>query len=153
MDPRSDVFAVGAMLYRVAMGRPPYQGKSSLALLERASRGAYDPVDRERVSMELARMIDRAMAAEVEDRYPDILSLQRDLVRFMRGGDSFPHRVYEAGQLVVREGDPGDAAYVVVEGRCEVFQAIDGTRRSIRMLGPGGVFGETAILTLSLIHI
>ena len=48
---------------------------------------------------------------------------------------------------VVTEGEPGDTAYIIVAGRCEVFREVDGRRVSLRELGPGEVFGETAVFT------
>lgn len=49
---------------------------------------------------------------------------------------------YEAGEPVVREGDPGDALYVVAEGSFEVERG----GRDVRRLGPGDVFGEMSLL-------
>ena len=47
-----------------------------------------------------------------------------------------------AGQIVCREGDPGDEAYVVIEGSATVTVG----DREIAMVTPGGFFGEMAIL-------
>ena len=52
-----------------------------------------------------------------------------------------PLRV-EPGAVVVRQGDSGDRFYVVVEGEIEV--TVDGAPVSV--LGPGGYFGEIALL-------
>ena len=46
------------------------------------------------------------------------------------------------GEILVREGDVGDAFFVVGAGRCEVTRA--GTE--IRVLGPNEHFGEIALL-------
>lgn len=47
-----------------------------------------------------------------------------------------------AGRVICREGDPGDEAYVVIEGTAAVTVA----DREIATVGPGGFFGEMAIL-------
>ena len=47
-----------------------------------------------------------------------------------------------AGDTVVRQGDPGDALFVVARGALHVLR--DGAR--VRDLGPGAVFGEMALL-------
>lgn len=48
---------------------------------------------------------------------------------------------------VFREGDPGDAWYVVYDGEVEVLRSdATGTPRTIATLGPRSCFGEMAIL-------
>ncbi len=48
---------------------------------------------------------------------------------------------------VVRQGEPADAAYVVVHGRLKVTAlARDGHDAALSVMGPGEIFGELAIL-------
>jgi serine/threonine-protein kinase len=89
------------------------------------------------------------MARDPVDRYQKIEDLKADLVRFMRGGSEFPPAHYAAGDHVVREGEPGDAAYIIQSGSCEVYRERGRRRISLKIMGPGEVFGETAILTSS----
>jgi MFS family permease len=56
-------------------------------------------------------------------------------------GRLVPVRV-DAGTTIVRQGDAGDRFYVVVEGEVEV--SVDGT--VVTELGPGGYFGEIALI-------
>jgi hypothetical protein len=51
-------------------------------------------------------------------------------------------RDYAPGQVVIREGDPGDVFHIIVTGTTEVSS--DGARRPD--LGPGEGFGEIALL-------
>jgi putative peptide zinc metalloprotease protein len=54
----------------------------------------------------------------------------------------------EAGQEIIREGDPADAFYLVQSGRVGVVgRREDGTEYSIATLGPGSPFGEQALVT------
>ena len=68
----------------------------------------------------------------------------------MRGGGWFEHVRFPKGTLVVREGDIPDAAYILFEGKCELFRVVDGERRSMRVLEAGEVFGETSIFGSSV---
>ena len=49
---------------------------------------------------------------------------------------------FPAGQVIVREGDPGSEFYVVVEGTTRV--TADG--QDVADIGPGSFFGEMALL-------
>lgn len=54
-----------------------------------------------------------------------------------------------AGEIVIRQGDPGDFYYVVRDGRCEVTHEPGGDEESVRLaeLGPGDGFGEEALVS------
>lgn len=147
IDARSDVFAVGALLYEILTRRPPYRADTVLATLVMAASGKHADVQRaageRNVPDELARIVRKAMAKERDDRYQRVDELREDLVRFTRGGGEFPNRVYAAGEDIVTQGTPGDEAYLIIAGRCEVFI---GDER-IREMGAGDAFGEMAILS------
>lgn len=52
------------------------------------------------------------------------------------------------GQCLMREGDPGDCLYVVVEGRLRITQRSDsGEEVQLDLIGPGNSVGEIALLT------
>ena len=51
------------------------------------------------------------------------------------------------GEEVVRVGDPGDQAYVVVTGQLAVAVADNGRERQVNVLNPGDYFGEMALLS------
>jgi CRP/FNR family transcriptional regulator len=55
-------------------------------------------------------------------------------------------RRYEAGRVIIREGDPGDTCYVMRSGRARVVrQHADGRTITLTNLGPGEIFGELAM--------
>jgi CRP-like cAMP-binding protein len=66
-----------------------------------------------------------------------------DLLVQMFGGTET--RTVRASQTLFREGEPGDAMYVVVEGELEI------TIRGITLerVGPGGIVGEMALVDAS----
>jgi CRP-like cAMP-binding protein len=47
-----------------------------------------------------------------------------------------------AGEVVFRQGDPGDAVYVVLDGKVEL--RLGG--RLLETVGPGGILGEMALI-------
>jgi CRP-like cAMP-binding protein len=51
-------------------------------------------------------------------------------------------RNVQAGDVLVTEGEPGDAFYAIESGRLDVFTG----RERVRTLGPGQHFGEVALL-------
>ena len=56
---------------------------------------------------------------------------------------------YRAGEVVVRQGDPGDYFYTITQGKCEVTRTSVATSESVSLatLGPGDSFGEEALIS------
>lgn len=151
LDARADVFLVGAMLYEVLARRPPYPTKDPNEAVALALSATFPTptsvAGAASVPAELERIVLRAMAKDPTERYPTMRALRDDVVRFLRGGAEFPRQSVKAGEVIVAEGDSGDAAYIVAEGECEVHKRIAGGTSVVKVLGPGDVFGEMAILT------
>jgi serine/threonine-protein kinase len=149
-DERSDVFSLGAILYEVLTGRPPYRGQTSLEMLMQAVE--CNPAPPEAVvdfplPPRLCRIANRAMSRDPDQRYQSALELKEAVLDFLHSGWLFPTRVYPAGSLIVREGEQGDEAFVVVLGSCLVFQTVDGRRVALGRVNAGQVFGETAVFS------
>ncbi len=53
---------------------------------------------------------------------------------------------FPVGARVLTEGLPGDEAYLVVEGRIEVYRDLPAGRRVLGHVGPGGILGEMALV-------
>jgi serine/threonine-protein kinase len=87
----------------------------------------------------------KALAANPTDRYPTVEAFRDDLVRFLQGGGWFSSRTFSPGEHIVKESEHADAAYIITGGICEVYRADRGRKEWLRTLGPGDVFGETAI--------
>jgi CRP-like cAMP-binding protein len=54
---------------------------------------------------------------------------------------------FQNESVVVREGDPGDALYIIVDGIASVQVDHLGTRKPIAELCDGAFFGEMAVIT------
>ncbi|HEX7901479.1 MAG TPA: tetratricopeptide repeat protein [Planctomycetota bacterium] len=88
IGPRTDVYALGATLYHVLCGRPPFDGEDAPAILGKKLRGEGPrPVSQVHGPLPpaLVQIVGRAMEARPEDRYPSAASLGEDLRRFLRG--------------------------------------------------------------------
>jgi CRP-like cAMP-binding protein len=55
-------------------------------------------------------------------------------------------RGYSAESVLFREGDAGDALYVIARGRVRISRRIAGGEEALAILAPGEIFGEMAIL-------
>lgn len=54
---------------------------------------------------------------------------------------------YTAGEIVIHEGDPGDAFYAILSGSVTVAADDFGSEKHLAQLEPGAVFGEIGALT------
>ncbi len=89
----------------------------------------------------------KAMSQAPDERYPSIEALKEAVEGFLHGGAWFAERRFPPGTVVVRQGDDGHAAYIIIAGRCEAYKDEPAGRTKLREMGPGDVFGETAIFT------
>jgi tetratricopeptide (TPR) repeat protein len=104
VDARADVYALGALLYHVLAGVPPYHGaRRASELLAQVRAGP--PLSLAEVApdlpADLVAVVERAMARDAKDRYPDARGLADDLGRFTTGRLVSAH-AYSIGQLVRR---------------------------------------------------
>lgn len=154
LDERADVFLLGAMLFELLTGRPLYQDPDPNRVLRMAQRGQVTPPDvvvgREiTFPPELVRICMKALAFRPEDRYQQVDELIEDIRALLRGGGSFAIREVRRGEWVIREGEVGDAAYIVRAGALQVLKRVGNQDVVLRQLGPGDVFGETSIFASS----
>ncbi len=55
-------------------------------------------------------------------------------------------KVYQDGQVIIRQGEVGDCMYVIQEGQVEVFLEEDGEATRLAVLDEGDLFGEMALI-------
>jgi hypothetical protein len=87
VDARSDVFALGATLYHLLAGHPPYAGASATAILDRTVAEPPRPLASlvPGVPPDLVTIVGKAMAPSPADRYDDAAAMGEDLRRFLAG--------------------------------------------------------------------
>lgn len=88
VDERSEVYSLGAVLFFVLSGRPPFAGARTTQVLERAARSEVVPLRASDgdIAPELAAIVRRAMARHPADRYPNAAALAADTVAFLGDG-------------------------------------------------------------------
>ncbi|HVU04538.1 MAG TPA: serine/threonine-protein kinase [Polyangiaceae bacterium] len=149
----TDVFGLGAILYTLLTGSGPNVDTTFTATLLRAKSGNIpDPTTRPawpELPPGLCRITMKALSSLPRDRYESVDALKRDVEEFLRGGGWFQTRRYDAGELVVREGEDADAAFIVTDGACEVYRGDGDSREFVRRVGKGEIFGEMGLLTRS----
>ena len=61
----------------------------------------------------------------------------------------YSKRKYVKDEVIFRQGDDGDSAFIIESGRVEIFVGEDDAHTPVAVLGVGGIFGEMAIIDSS----
>ena len=77
LDPRSDLFSLGVMLYEMVTGRKPFTGDSVITITYNIMN--LDPAAPAGVPPAVQGIVRRAMAKDPVQRYPDAGAMMRDL--------------------------------------------------------------------------
>ncbi len=134
-DPRSDVFALGVMLYEMLAGRRPFTGGSSHAVMAAILTETPPSVGEAApgIPPALARVVDRALARDPGDRYPSAAELRDDLQRSIEAPDSLAAAPAAPSHL------PALASAFVGRAReLGEIRALLAASRMVTLLGPGG---------------
>ena len=97
LDARADIYSLGATLYRVLTGEPPFDAPSPMSVLSKhltddvvpprsRAPGRSLPPDADRIVL-------RAMAKSVEDRYASAAEVQQDLEHALASPGAEPRSV------------------------------------------------------------
>jgi serine/threonine protein kinase len=87
VDPRSDVYSTGCLLYELLTGAPPFTGDSAVAVAYQHVR--EDPIPPSRLNPDISPAIDaivlKAMAKNPANRYQSAAEMREDIERALSG--------------------------------------------------------------------
>lgn len=85
LDPRTDIFSLGVVLYECLTGLRPFTGNTAGEVFARIRDGKYRPLEKvnPKVPPSLVRIVRRAMRVKLDDRYFDAAELRRDLELYL----------------------------------------------------------------------
>ncbi|MGA9520616.1 MAG: serine/threonine-protein kinase [Myxococcaceae bacterium] len=85
IDRRSDIFALGVVLYELIAGRKPFHVGSEVEVMQAILYEPPIPISslRDGVPEALRDILDKALAKERDERYPDCRAFQHDLEQFI----------------------------------------------------------------------
>ncbi|HEV3495301.1 MAG TPA: Stk1 family PASTA domain-containing Ser/Thr kinase, partial [Actinomycetes bacterium] len=137
VDPRTDVYSLGVVLYEMVAARPPFTGDNPVSIAYQHVR--EDPVPPSHHNPDVPAVFDsivaKAMAKNRANRYSSAEELRSDLLRFNQGTAVSAEPLLPAAAVTgvmagagARAGAGGDTTYVQAP--------VDGTR----VVSPGDTF-------------
>ncbi len=92
LDPRTDIFSFGCVLYEVITGRRAFQGTTSFETLKRILSEEPEPIVEPLPHVQLQPVIRRCLAKNPDDRYQSMQELSHDLRGLLRRLEAATHR-------------------------------------------------------------
>jgi serine/threonine-protein kinase len=120
IDPRSDVYSLGCVIYEMIIGQPPFTGENAVAIAYKhvqeppPSPRSLDPA----IPDTLEAIIMKCLAKNVDNRYPSAQDLRADLRRYLDGA-----RIM-AEPVMAGVADPGATGLMAPTGYMQPTAAV-----------------------------
>lgn len=120
INEQSDVYLLGAILFRMLVGKPPHSGTTVTECLQAAQRNEIRPTTRQDELMSVALT---AMATRPEDRYPSARAFQQAIREYRSHAES--RRLTDFAETELRKGGPQADYRTFEKAVLSLEQAID----------------------------
>jgi serine/threonine-protein kinase len=120
VDPRSDVYSLGCVLYEMVIGHPPFSGENAVAIAYKHVQEQPTPprhID-PAIPETLEAIILKCLAKNADNRYPSAQDMRNDLRRYLEGA-----RIM-AEPVMAPPGDPGATGLMAPTGYMDQTSAM-----------------------------
>jgi len=151
LGPASDIFSLGVVVYELLTGQRPFEAATVEEIIEKVRTLDPPPVHELNpdLPLRLSLIVQKMMRRSPGDRYQSAHEVLEEIQAAQTTGQAFPIWEIPAGQVIFREGDPGDFTIRIKSGRVEISKTDQGTGKVLAELGPGEILGELSIFSNS----
>jgi eukaryotic-like serine/threonine-protein kinase len=151
LDPRTDIFSLGVLLYEALTGTRPFQGRTAGEIFAKIRDGKYTPLHKAapHVPAPVANVVKRALEVKPEHRFPDAAAMRRELDLFLAREVTVSHSGLLVSFLRHRQRvTETEALAYLTNAELSVLDAYVSERRA--HAGRGGLRWWVTVVLLSL---